>query len=148
MLSQNEEQGLVDYLRQDYNVKVVCYRTLTPELDIRDKIPILESHYYDYYLWDADHSPPPVNEYIPTQNHYIVDFIKSEIMEFTRCSIRYQGSWSAVKDGEPWINTGRIAINHKRWNNGELIECPKYFLAFFERARKWIKKRFCDKIHG
>ena len=140
MLSRDEEQGLVDYLRKDYNVKIVCYRTLIPELDIRDTVPILESHYYHYYLWDVDHSSPPINKYIPTQNHYIVDFMRSDIIEFSRCSVRYQGGGRAIKDGEPWINIGRIAINHKKWINGELIECPKQFLTFFEHARKWIKK--------
>ena len=141
MISPDEEQSQVDFLRQESNVKIVCYRTFTPELDVRDTMPPLGSDFsFRCYLWDVDHSPPPINEYIPTQNHYVIDDFKSEIIQFNRCSIRYEGGGNAVKDGEPWVSHGRIAINHKRWINGELAECPKHFLAFFERARKWIKK--------
>ena len=140
MLSQEEEQDLVDFLRKDRNVKIVCYKTLVPEPDIRDIVPTIGRDYFHYYFWDVDHSPPPINKYIPTQNHYVIDFLQSEIMEFNRCSIRYDGSWGRHEDGVPWVNIGRIAISHKKWVNGELVECPKHFLALFEQARKWVKK--------
>ena len=140
MLSLEEEQRLIDYLRQDCDMKIVCYRTLTSELDIRDTPPMLAPNYHHYYLWDTSHSPPPINEYISTQDHYVIDFTHSEIIQFNRCSIRNEGGWGQIQDGDPWVNIGRIAINHKIWIGNELIERPKHFIALFEKARKWIKR--------
>ena len=143
MLSLEEEQGLVDHLRQDCDIKIVFKRSFTPELDIRETLPARNSGAYWWcsLLWDADHSPSPINQYIPTQNHYIIDEFKSEVIHFDRCAIH-------DKDGNPWIDIGRIAIDHKLWVGNELIERPKHFIALFEKARKWIKKNGVRNLEG
>lgn len=134
MLSLHEEQAFINYLQDGCNVKIVIDRTPSPDLIIVDTVPPIGPWRHDLYIWDADHSPPPVVEFIATPKHYLVDDVKSELMEFGRCSIREE------EDGKRWVNQGRIAINHKTWVDGVLVEKPKHFIAFFEKARKWIKK--------
>lgn len=144
ILSLEEEQALLEFLQKDSNVVVVGYKTQTEDLDIRKTMPsIKEGHgYFHCYLWNADISPRPVTKFIPTQNHFIIDDYKSEMIELRRCTIREE------EDGKRWVNAGRIAIDHKLWIDGNLVERPKEFIAFFEKARKWIKKNAVDRTRS
>lgn len=130
VMSEEDEKVFLEFLNQDRTVKVVMEYTPTPDLSILDVFPKIGPKKFIGYLWDATNSPPPVAEFIPRQNYYLVDEERSELIEFCR-SLRLEAGK---------MDEGRVYIRPKAYIDGELIPRPKYFLDWYDKVARWIRK--------
>lgn len=148
-VSLEEEQALVDFLRQKRDVIIVAYESSTPDLQTSKVMPYVGTNrdFDPCYFWDTANFPPPVNKFIPEHNLYLVDQPMTEAIEFLRCSTHFKDDHAKIaKPGEALIDssrfalrTGRIAIDHKLWIGDKLVERPT-LKKFFEQASRCIKK--------
>lgn len=80
-------------------------------------------------LWSPD-CKEPMWKYIPQQKYYVIDSLRSEVVE-----------WSRSYKSEKGLVRGRFFCEPSFWNLPEQVKIEKsvQFLNFFKKLETWVK---------
>ena len=133
-MTENDEREFMEFLRRDHEVGVLQDRTATPEPAILAELPDLRSPWgFSVWLWHAGISSPPKLRFVAAQNHYCLDPMPNEVVEFSR---------SRMDEGR--LVRGRLWTEFVGWDRrGPSVTFRKSdaFKKWFNRLSGWIKRR-------
>ena len=133
-----DEDEFIDFIRTTGDIFIL------PSASKKRLEEQLETHWtlddtrlsYGFHLWNRSVSPCPVIKYIPEQECYWLDAMKSEVVEVDRC--RFVGNR---------LCAGRLYVNNKIFApDGTIVEKGAEFLNWFERLRRWVRKTHKDRF--
>ena len=140
-MTASDELKFVEFVRSDRNVTI--FKAVQPIAEIADihaMPPQGEPYWFSLYLWDRDHSPPPLMSYIQQQGHYHVEEFESEVIQFTRCGI-----------DEGRLVRGRIWAEMNGWRRDDpatIVNKSDAFVAWYQRLANWIKRHSVRNDNG
>jgi hypothetical protein len=87
-MTAEDEQEFLSYIRSDRDVGIFKYTLPSTDIPFLNELPPHgEPFWAALWLWDRDHSPPPVLTYVERQKYYTVAEVESEVIEFDRCGL-------------------------------------------------------------
>ena len=132
-----DEVSFVEYVRTTCNVCLFLGHAPAPEPVCLDVLPEENVEgWFQLFLWDRDHCPPPLFDYIENRGYY-VDHLSSEVIEFSRSSI-------AGKE----MQAGRIWAEFYRVVGDDYVEKGPYLKKWFRKLANWIRRNAVRKEPG
>jgi hypothetical protein len=130
-MTNEDERDFLAFARSDRSIGVFMDIQKSKEICFLDEeLPDRETPgWFALSLWDRHCSPPPVLRYIHAQDHFAVDRIESEVIEFDRSTF-----------DEGLLVRGRIWAEMSFWTEGVLVRKRKSFQKWFDRLASWIKR--------
>jgi hypothetical protein len=133
-MTSDDEEEFINFIHSDRDACIFSDRIPAPEIKNLNRLPDRSMPgWFIVWLWDKENSPPPELKYIAEQRYYVVDFFKSEVIQFSRCII----------DNNRLIR-GRIWAEITGWdrNNPSItINKSEMFQKWFNRLSSWIKRK-------
>lgn len=133
-MSADDERDFIEFVRADRNVGFFKYALPLPEIPLLEEMPTPDKPFwFSLFLWDRDRSPVPSVHFVKEQGYYVVNFIESEVIEFSR---------SFLDEGR--LVRGRIWAEMNGWRQDDpatIIKKSDSFSKWFDRLAAWIKRR-------
>ena len=132
---EDDEREFMSFANSDDDVGVLLYTMPSSIVTPLKMLPRREVlGWFIVWLWNREISPRPKLDYVERQGYYVVDELRSEVIEFVR---------SYVSEGR--LIRGRIWAQMKYWdldrNPPELVKKGEWFPRWFNRLGAWIKRK-------
>ncbi len=133
-MTHEDEQEFLGFVRSTGTIAVFMTTQDSAELLELNELPAedVEGAYF-LCFWNKDISPHPKLKFITEQNHYCVDKMESEVVEFLRCVTIDQR-----------LNPGRIWTEITYWDLNEdppvMIRKPPAFEKWYNKLAAWLRK--------
>ena len=137
-MAPNDEKAFLDYILSTGNVAIVGEPGPTNQPRIlKDFNPAVrdETLWLTVYLWNQDTTPQVFLRAVETQGYYVVDFFKSEVVEWGRCYLDLEKK--ILRRGRIWMETYHL-------EGEQFIKKSEAFIRWFERLQRWVRKN-CEK---
>ncbi len=132
-MTNEDEQKFLGFLRSDPNVCIFRIWSDTPNLKSISDLPERgELCWFKVAIWHGGISPEPKLKYIPRQQHYIIDPLPNEIIEFSRCCMNNSR-----------LDNGRLWVEFNDWVSSfpqETVNKSESFRKWYNRLASWIKR--------
>jgi len=134
-MSREDEDEFVRFVRTTGPVHLLPYTSTTPHFQPTQNLPDILSDKFagQCRIFNPDVSSNLVVKFIPTQNHYLIDFERSPVIEFSR---------SAVK--EKTLYRGRIRAEFTYLDRDKMMLVPKEakFSDWYNAVAHRIRNRY------
>ena len=129
-----DEQDFVEFIHSQAASLILPYSTLSPRIVPLTHLPQRGVPFWGVVrLWNESISSEPERRYVAAQRHYVIDTIRSEVIELSRS----------------YIDEGRL-VRGRIWaemtiapgaDSGENYHKSELFQKWFAKLAKWIKRR-------
>jgi hypothetical protein len=140
-MTPEDEQEFLKFVQSERDVVLLTYAIPTADLVPLKTLPSQgEPFWLSLFLWDRQHSPPPVLQFVPSQGYYIPNEIESELIKLSR---------SHFDQGR--LVRGRIWAEMIGWSSRDPANATKKgeaFRAWFDLIGKWIKRESIQRVRG
>ena len=140
-MAPNDEKTFLDYVLSTGNVAIIGQPSPTNQPRIlKDFNPTVrdETLWLTVYLWNQDTTPQVFLRAVETQGYYVVNFFKSEVVEWGRCYLDME---------KKILRRGRIWMEAYDLEGDQFIKKSEAFIRWFERLQRWVRKN-CEKSEG
>jgi hypothetical protein len=137
-MAPNDEKIFLDYILSTGEIAIIGEPSPTNQPRVlTDFTPVVadETLWLTVYLWNQQTTPQVFMEAVETQGYYLVDFFKSEAIQWSRCYLDTQ---------KPILRRGRLWIETYHFEDEQPIKKTEAFIRWFERLQRWVRKN-CAK---
>ena len=143
-MAPNDEKMLRDYILSQEHIAIIGQPSWTNQPCIlKDFDPTVadETLWLTVYLWNQDITPQVFMKTVEAQGYYVVDFFKSEVIQWGRCYLDMQNNI---------LRRGRLWMEAYHFEGDQPFKKNEAFIRWFERLQKWVRKNCtkCDKYPG
>ena len=129
-----DEARFAEFVRSTDDVCVFMDRMREAQIEPISTLPDRSvPGWFNLYLWNETISPPPKLRFVSEQEHYVVDFLWSEVIEFSRSSMEdnslVRGRIWAVFNG--WDLDDPSSVNVK----------SDAFAKWYKRLEGWVRRQ-------
>ena len=141
-MDSDDEAEFVAFLRLDPEVMVISYASSSPEPTALDALPQQTvPGWWMLWLWDGATSARPVFRFVPEVGRYVIDGLRSELVEFSRSYLADDG-----------LVRGRIWAEMDYWdldqNPPQRVRKSERFAKWFDHLAGWIKRKGRKSMAG
>jgi len=130
-----DEAEFMEFLKSDRDVVVMAYTSPTAEPVLLETLPPRNvPGCFMLWLWDRTHSPSPKLRKVPEQGYYVVDRMRSEVIELSRSYLADDG----LIRGRIWAETDYWDLDQ---SPPRRVSKSEDFRKWFDRLAGWIKRQ-------
>ena len=132
-MTNEDETAFLSFVRSDRCVCILPERMPSGDVLCLEGLPDRSADaWFQVWLWDREHCSRPCLKYVEKQKHYVVDFLTSEVIQFSRS---YYDEQRLVR-GRIWAEFKLFDLNHL----GKSKEKSASFVKWFNRLAGWIRR--------
>lgn len=130
-MTNRDEINFINFIRSDRKTCILPSNLSSENLECLEALPKKPTlSWFKVWLWDMDHSPPPILSFVDKQNYYYVESLFSEVIEFNRSYV-----------DKNRLRPGRIYMQTGYWDeSGAYVTKNDEFIKWFERLARWIRR--------
>lgn len=135
-----DENDFVEFLRSTGDIVFLPEVSKSSDSETFTSFVALKGRKYgeDCHIWNRLVSPAPAIKYVPQQDYYWLDFLKSEVVSVDRCR---------MVDNR--LCAGRLYVENTVFApDGTIVKKGDEFLKWYEKLCRWIRKTHRGRYRG
>lgn len=134
-MTAEDEGAFLEFLRRSGDLAILPHVSPTPEFPSLEVLatPLSAPFWGDLWLCNGRPRARIVARFVPERGYYVVDGLRSELVELSRS---YQRD-KAIHRGRIWAELAYLDPQGEAW-----VPKPSWFIRWYESMVKWIRAEF------